>query len=250
MKKMKRKIIKAYALVAVLISFSLQSQEKAPHIITFFFLPLSRAPRQFTQEKLDRTLATPGALSHSLLKRSLTQNYSVSGICVVYAGFSYFSDNNGQVMFPRQNLKPLVKLMVTQSIKPIFYPNIPIPTSTVHHWELNQPANASFYKIELIQTNDQQDVGWQASELPIPKKGRIPDDTIIIFADPKTVVLPTGIVKPSPHTAHFLLPDIYVTPQISPALSALRFLKVRRYFSPLRMVYKFGTKEIRAKLDP
>ncbi len=225
-----------------------RAAEQTPHIITFFFKPLHPA-KNFTADKFNNKAATHGALTYSLVKQHLANSYLVSGICVTYAGFSRYSDTNGQILFPRQSLRPRIRIFVTQSIKPIFYPTAQIPTSTVHHWELIKGVPASYHIVELTE-NEKGEKFWQTTEQTVPKNRRIPLDALVIFADPKNVLVPVGLSLAVENTAHFLLPNIYVSPKISPTLSALRFLKVRRYFSPVSLVYKYVTKGYIEKLAP
>lgn len=218
---------------------TLPTAERTPYVMTFFFRPLPYDPKKNSAESFDEKVHTPGALSESLLVKNLLSNHLVNSIFATYAGYFALSDMNGQVIFPRKNQKPRIKILVTRNIKPIFEPSIETPTKTIHHWELVEPAQAKYYETELKQDPDIKLYFWSTRQKKLPKKQRIPNDTLIIFAEPKYIIIPTGPIKLGINTAHFLLPDIFVSPEINRALDALWFLKVKKYFGPIKTVYKF-----------
>jgi hypothetical protein len=215
--------------------------ERSPFIMTFFFRPIPYDPtRSAHQESSDADQVTiPSTINESMIMKSLLSNYLVYGIFVTYAGYFTYSDINGQVIFPRKNQNPRIKILVTKSIKPIFEPSIEMPTKTINHWEIIDPRQTKYYITELKQDPDIKLYFWNTQERPLPRKSHIPSDALIIFADPKHILVPTGPIKLGINTAHFLLPDIFVSPDINLALDALWFLKVKKYFGGIKDVYKF-----------
>lgn len=222
----------------IFLSFNIFAQDKSPYMISFFFRPLIYNNKILNKENLHRTISTPGAISESIIEQSLINNYLVNGIFVTYAGFftySGFTNNNGQVIFPRRNKKPRIKILVTQMITPIFEPAINKPSATINHWELSNPNNSQFYICELKQDPDIKLYFWNTSQRRLPVNKIIPNDTLIIFADPENIIIPTGPIKIGINTPHFFLPDIFVSPKINRSLNALRFIKIKKYFAPIKI---------------
>ena len=69
-------------------------------------------------------------------------------------------------------------------------------------------------------------------------KKRIAPDTLIIFAQPKNIIVPLGKTATS-LTENLVLPDFYATKQNKSAANAFRFLKLRHYFAPVKFDYKY-----------
>lgn len=242
---MKRIVLLLYTLLTISSAHLGLAQEKTPHIITFFFTPLTKeqAQKKLTTERLQQKLDTPGKISQRMLKNSLLDMHATNGIFVLYAGYSAVSDINGQVMFPRKNQKPQVKILVTQSIKPLFNPTVPDPSKTLQGWQIIHPEQASYYLMQLIKNPKTNTYVWQTTEQMLPKNLIVPDDAIIIFADPDYISIPTGNPRTAANSPHFMLPDIYVNPKITNPLAAIRFLKIRKYFAPVPLSYKFGQRQ-------
>lgn len=236
---MKKKVVSFLLLSIWFMSYDIYAQNTPPYIITFFFRPDTYQKSPMAHEDIKEHLATPGKFAYKLNKRQLVDRYKISGIFVAYAGFFMSSDSVGQVTFPRKNQKPQVRILVTQAIKPIFVPTIKIPTKTVSHWQVAQTAQAAYYLAELKKDESKNVYYWYITEQKLPKYRKIPNDALIIFTDPKYINVPLGPIQIAPNSPHFILPDFYVSPKLNQALSALRFLKVKKYFAPLRYEYKF-----------
>lgn len=222
--------------------FKVFTQDKVPYVITFFFRPLIYNQKKIDKENLHRTVSTPGIFTNTVVEQNLALNYIVNGIFVTYGGFftySGFTNDNGQIRFPRRNKKPRIKILVTQMVTPIFEPATNRPSATINHWELSNPESSQFYICELKQDPDIKLYFWHTSQRKLPTNKIIPNDTLIIFADPENIIIPTGPIKLGTNTPHFFLPDIFVSTKINRAVSALRFLKIKKYFAPIKIETKF-----------
>lgn len=246
---MKSPISKLNLIILLSASLSMQAGQLAPHIITFFFRPFEKRPKVFDAEALKDTISTPGKITRSLMKKNLADRYHVNGIFVTYAGYSEYSSCTGQVVFPRESQKPIMKIIVAQSIKPIFYPDVDKPAKTVNYWQVTDQSKAKYYQVELKQVDPEGDAYWFVTKKDLPKNRKIPRDAIVIFAEPKHIWMPKGRNKRAASSPHFMLPDVYVSFKISPSLGALRFLKVKKYFSPIKFAYQFGEKEFSQKIE-
>lgn len=237
-KNMKQKVVIFLLFALALLSEPVYGLNAPPYVITFFFKPDLYTYETMSHADVQEHLETPGKFAYKLHKKDLINKFKVDGIFVTYAGYFMASDSIGQVIFPRKNQKNQVKIIVTQSIKPIFVPTIEIPTKTIQSWQIAAPAKVAYYQAELKKSEDGRAYYWYITEENFLKTNKIPTDAIIVFADPKYIKVPTGAVEIAPNSPHFILPDLYVSPKLNTALSALRFLKIKKYFSPVHFEYK------------
>lgn len=237
-KNMKQKVVIFFLLAFALIPKNGYGQNTPPYIITFFFKPDLYNYETMNHKDIQEHLETPGKFAYKLHKKDLINKFKVDGIFVAYAGYFMASDSVGQITFPRKNQKNQVKILVTQSIKPIFVPTIEIPTKTILSWQIAAPAKVAYYIAELKKSDEGNTYYWYITEGKFPKNNKIPTDAVIVFADPKYIKVPLGAVEIAANSPHFILPDLYVSPKLNTALSALRFLKIKKYFSPVHFEYK------------
>lgn len=208
-------------------SLSLHSEE----VITLFLQPY---PKFKTRKKLlskAKKYALPGYLSKQAIK-DVTRTDIVAGIPASYAGFVTISNFNGELTFPRKHEKPLVYVVITRKITPIN-----INDATIHHWEFEENTPAEMYRVEKEEDPATGIFYWQITPEEIPENKIIPLESIIIFASPHNVYVPTGttLAEKGPH---LILPDIYVKPAIKKSQNALYILYVRHFFGPMKQILK------------
>jgi hypothetical protein len=217
------------------ITFYLQA-EITPHIITFFIRPLPATYKAPDRAKAEKTLSSPGNVVKTLIKKELNTLYLYSGIYASYAGHFSVSDMNGQITFPRKTTGNTLHFIVTEDIKAV--PVNPLNDKTILGFVANPKAALQHYVYERRKDPETELYSWIVTEEPLDTKKRIPADAIVLFANPKHVIAPVG----SSHTLdteHLVLPDIFITPNLNSALNALRFFKIRHYFAPVKVEYKF-----------
>jgi hypothetical protein len=204
---------------------------QATNVITFFIRPYPE-PIQFTYDQA-RTKITDHHtnVARRLLKHTLKKEPTV-GIFGSYMGYLQPSNRDGQLTFPRSQQGTEVKLLITPLIRPVM-----MIGNTVHHWVTIDEYPAELYSIEREQDSETKLYYWNTQKIPLPENKRISLDTIIIFAKPTSIFVPTGITI-TENSPHLILPDIYARKEINSALDALRILKIRPFYSTVPRAYK------------
>ncbi len=212
--------------------------QTTPHIITFFIRPLPAAYKSEEEatKKIAEQLATPGKMLKSMIKKQLSPILFYSGIYVAYAGAFTHSNANGQVLFERSTPEPELHILITEDMKAI--PVNPLNDKTLYGFAIDPKAESAQYLFKRIQDPETELYFWNVTPEPIHEKKRITSDTLIMFAQPKNIIVPIGSTA-TPLSENFVLPDFYATQKNKSAANAFRFLKIRHYFAPVTFEYKF-----------
>lgn len=221
-------------------SFTLDAQI-SPHVITFFVRPLPDIVTEGQEKALERQtkLKEPkeSTLTGSLIKNEGSPDVLNRGVYVSYAGNLSRSDRDGQVMFERKTAGSKVHVIITQDI--VAVPVDPLKEKTIYGFVLSPKALAQHYLFEKLQDPTSMLYFWRVTSLPAPKNKRLPYDTVIIFAHPKHVVVPLEDTI-TLSGENLVLPDFFTTKHLASATNALRFLKIRQYFAPVKFEYSFA----------
>jgi hypothetical protein len=237
--------------IAILSIIAIQSlsAQPAPHVISFFIRPLPAYPtpaqEKFVEEHKKKSV--PDSLLKSIINKELNTNFLHSGIYVTYAGMSALSNSEGQVTFERKTPEKKLNVIVAEDLKAV--PVDPLNNKTIYGFMVNPKAAAHQYSFELLQDPETEIYSWYVNHVPLVKGKRIPYDTIVIFANPKHVIVPIGATATSV-SENFLLPDLYATPQHKSGANALRFLKIRQYSAPVKFDTKFYPEEYQQIIRP
>jgi hypothetical protein len=205
--------------------------------ITFFFRPYPEFA--FTDEDTAKTCkkcANPDYSSRQVIKGLIDQNL-VSGIYATYGGFIASSSADGQIAFPRKHEAPLVHLVETTRITPIT-----MNSTTIAHWQLEDKVPATLYKVERQQDDATGIYFWDVTKEEIPNNKQLPLTSILIFAKPDNLYIPTGITV-TDDTPNLHLPDIYVKPEINKVSNAFYVLYLRHFFGPVKNALKKEKKQ-------
>ncbi|CDK30400.1 hypothetical protein [Candidatus Babela massiliensis] len=209
-----------------------------PYILTFFIKPLTIQNEKELESQKIKNLNQAKDLQKKFFKiinSSLIKHPEV-GIYASYAGYSTYSNHNGQISFSRQTALPKINLLLTQDIKPVFQnPNNP---NTILGFVVDPKANFKYYSIERKESVQDQVYNWYISEQPLSLNKIIPYDSIILFLDPKNFFVPLGQTS-AIGGENLLLPDIYLIKNPDSVLNVFRFLKVRQYFAPVNLKSEF-----------
>ncbi len=230
---MKKKIILVAIKVTIIsllnikISFPQQANNQ---LLTFFIRPYFGQDLK-SGEKVSKKLKIPGKTTHSITKNMFKELYN-TGIFVSYMGNFSISDINGQIKFLRKTKSNTVNIVVSQNIKPVF-----MTSNTIHHFALSKPEDARWYKFDKVFDKRTKKYFWNVSEKNITGPN-LPADILLISSKPSYIYIPTGHFE-SNDDPNLELPDIYAKQGISTALNAVKFFKVKRYFSPIKSEYKF-----------
>lgn len=213
--------------------------QPASHLITFFIRPLPGTQKKITeaevQAKTAEQISTPGRILKSIVKKRLTPLLIYSGIYAAYAGTFTHSNANGQILFERQTPELILHILVTEDVKVV--PVNPLNDKTIYGFARDPKAQAAQYLFELTKDPETELYAWNVTPEPLRKKIIAPD-TLIIFAQPKNIIVPLGQTVTTP-TENLILPDFYATPHNKSAANAFRFLKIRHYFAPVKLDTKF-----------
>jgi len=224
---------KLFLFVAMVISL-LHSTLVGDQIITFFMRPF---PTTTEFKKPNRTLQKikkPQKLSQYIL-RAMVKKYIPSGIFCTYKGYVTASDLNGQVIFPRRHKDPIINLLITNKIVPIF-----MLGNTIHHWEIEEKTPAKMYQVERKLDRSAGAYFWEVQPVPVPQNRIITENIIVILAKPKYFYIPTGISMTT-NNPQLRLPDIYVRPGICKEPTALYMLTIKNFFQTITFKYKKET---------
>ncbi len=240
----------AWILVITLMIGSLDGQ-KSPHVISFFVRPLPAYPtpeqeKTVEHHKKQRT-QDPDSVLTSIINKELNTNFLHSGIYISYAGVATRTNIDGQIVLERKTPDTKLNVIITEDLKPV--PVDPLNDKTIYGFIVNPKAQVQQYQYELLQDPETEMYSWNVTEIPLPTKKRIPYDTIIIFANPKHIVVPVGSTA-TMTGENLVLPDMYVTPRHSASANALRFLKIRQYHAPVRFEYKFLPEQYQKIIRP
>ncbi len=212
-------------------------------IITFFIRPY-HSPEEVTHEDFTEALQEPGKLARQLLK-SLVEVGHFQGVLASYRGYITTSDYTGQVTFPRGQPLPELNLLITQMVEPVL-----MIGATVHHLELINSIPAQMYRISRKQDPETEIFYWDTQPKKLPENRKITLDTIILFAKPDNIIVPEGITLTN-DSPMLVLPDIYATKELNTAVEALRVLKIRHFFGPVRFNYsEINDKDYAKQLVP
>lgn len=214
-----------YRLLLVLIAwFSCTPISYADPLITFSF-------KSYTMLEPDKQeFVIPKTNTFNKLERIFSP--IVSGITVSYGGFITVSDLHGLVSFPRLHEKPIIPLLITPRVTPILMGGL-----TIHHWEREIGTPAALYLIERKEDAKTKKIAWYIHQEALPKSAVIKPSTIIIFADPASLVIPTGEFPTSIHP-NLHLPDLYVKNEILINQRALYVLNIKQFFGSLMPLYQ------------
>lgn len=216
--------MKCRLLLALLTWFSCVPLSIADPLITFFFKPYALQPMA----------QAPFVLPEKVTIRHLERLFSpiVAGIPVSYGGYLTVSDLQGSVSLPRLHEKPIVTFLITPRITPMVMGGL-----TIHHWEREEGTPAVLYIAERTQNAKTKKFEWLVHQEPLPKSMIIKPSTIIIFAEPESIVIPTGIFQTT-NQPNLVLPDLYVKDDIVLNQRSLYLLNIKQFFGPMLSIYK------------
>ncbi len=204
----------------------------ADEVITLFLQPYPILEDQAYAQEFSGYLRDLGTIAHHTMHGIAKKNIT-AGIFSTYAGYLHVSDYNGQIIFPRKQEKPLMYIAITTRITP----NI-ISGNTIHHWEFEAGTPTDLYSVERKKDKDTSATYWDVQKVEkLPENMVILDETIVIFARPKYIYVPTGITVTN-DKPNFVLPPIYVKKGIKVTASTLYVLKIKQYFAQVDPLFK------------
>lgn len=202
----------------------------AEQLITLFLRPYPVVEPMLQAQKYIAKIQQPAQLARYHTKRLAPP--PVSGLFATYGGFLTTSELTGEISFPWLHEKPIIHLLITEQLTPIVQSG-----NTIDHWELEQGAPIHAYLMEQKWDSQAHTLYWDISQEAPPANNIIPITSLVLFADPKYVYVPTG-VELSQETPHLLLPDIYIKHGINLTKNALYIVNLSHYFGGIIPLYK------------
>lgn len=185
-----------------------------------------------TTESLSKKLKQPAFVYKKKWQKKRLSS-GAKGIMAMYLGDSSLSDKNGQLIFPRGHQKPVVNLLVSQGIQPVFI----IAPATVHNWMLDKNKLAKMYQFKFDKDDQTKLYYIEATEIPLPQDSMIPLETIVIIANPESVFVPLGATI-SQYSSNFILPNVYIKKDFDYSYNVLYTNSMKQYFDSVRAQYK------------
>lgn len=229
--------------------FGTVQSQVSPHIITFFVRPLPTSPTEAITKALEerkRRTSHHDEILQPVLSKVLNLPFLHAGLYASYAGTITHSNADGQVLFERKSPEPKLMVLITDTLKPI--PVDPLKPKTLLGFMVDPKSPAEQYSFNRLQDPETELYEWHVTSVPLTRNATIPYDTIIIYADPRNIIVPLGSTLTTDNE-NFVLPDLYVTEGYNSALNALRFLKIRHYFAPVTFNYTFLPDQYQKKIS-
>lgn len=157
---------------------------------------------------------------------------STSGILAVLNGQASFTTTDGLINFKRESIENSLNILITNSISPIIFHG-----NTVYKWLISDPTKSQLFNAMRIQDPTTQSYSWTIKQIDIPTDQMLPPNTIVLFGDPKNIMIPVGsyVTHEAPH---LVLPNFYVKSQFSTPGAYLKYLKHSRLYRQVKKMYK------------
>ena len=198
-------------------------------VISFFFKPYPTTDTYV--HDMAKKLEKPGKLAKYILYNR--KNIQLGAVSFLpYGGFYEASNPIGQTLYPRKHVDSTVFILITSRITPVI-----MLQNTVHHWQLQQGVPAQIFQMQRKKDAMLETVYWDVKEVPLPANNVVPLRSIVIFAKPKNIYVPTGITmtKDSPN---LLLPTMYAKKGINKVANALFVMNISHLLGPVNSLYK------------
>lgn len=213
-----------YAIISLTISVTSLAK-----VITFFVKPYPGITQQAGSKratKLDKKQSTNQERAYQFVSPAYT------GVFATYSGYLTISDRLGQITFPRRQQANFVDLIVTRRLVPVTLLN-----RIIHHWEIPPHEPASWYSVRFQKDSETKLDYWEVTKQTVPKDGIIPLRSIVIFAHPESVYIPTGITL-APENQNLILPTVYLKKSFETNIDATRALSIRKFFETPQLLYQ------------
>jgi len=206
-------------------------------IITGFIKKNKPASDILTPEHLDfktvsQALQQPYFVTQNKKELAIKHHDGQSGIPVSYLGYFTVTNHNGQFSFPRKQQSEMLLVLITEKVNPAFM----IGPTLIHHWETIELQPAKLYQIIRKKNNEMNVYYFEINEVSLPKNNHIPLNTIIMYADPTTISIPTGIVLNN-YSSNFILPD-FICNNDDNNKNSLYTLSIKQYFEQINIESK------------
>lgn len=185
-----------------------------------------------TKESLSKKLKQPAFVFKKKWQQKRLSS-GAEGVMAMYLGDASLSDKEGQVIFPRGHQLPIVNLLISQGIQPVYI----VAPATVHNWMLDKNKPAKMYQFRFDRDQETELYYIETKEIPLPQDSMIPLETIIIIAEPESIFVPEGATI-THYSANLILPNIYIKKNFDYSYNALYTNSIKQYFDSVTAQYK------------
>lgn len=223
-----------YIFLFISLSYNFASYAVNNTIILFVDqYPSAKIPKnKATKESLSKKLKQPKFVWKDIIKQHRLSS-GTPGILAIHLGNSCISDKDGQLTFPRTFQKPVVHLLVTKGIQPVYM----VAPATVHNWMLDKHMPSELYEFSFHKDEDTDLYYIDTKKVPLPKDSMISFDTIIIISDPNNIFVPLGATM-TQYSVNLVLPTIYIKKNFDFSYNALYTNSIQQYFEAITSDYK------------
>jgi len=196
----------------------------APHNIIVYCKP---ALHLYEEQPEHIRLPDEQEMQKALQEGAIRDNKQ-EGVCAAYHGYTTFSNHRGKMSFPRKHSQEDIFLIITRGITPVFSHD-----ETIQYLQITRAKETRMYYLKRVKDTEKNTAHWNVSELSVEERQSIPPSGLIIFARPEHVIVPTGTFDTIPGGT-LLLPEIYIKQSMPNSVNSLAFLRINRYFAPVR----------------
>ncbi len=189
-------------------------------------LYLRHAPDQIVSQVQKETGALDKAARSAVMP-------SLSGVTALYGGYMDTSSKDGLISFPLRHATPKVYLAITPRIN-----LVKIQGNTYSHREYYNDAQnpVALYQLDL-KKDDKSRQYWEIKKIDVPADKQVNPLTVILLADPSTVVIPEGKYMTG-ENVQLVFNDIYLLSRANVEKSLLQCLEISRFFEPIKFEFK------------
>jgi hypothetical protein len=205
-KKMKK------ALLVSLLLFISFLECATSHIVTFF---------------IDEYPEINNSINKGKSPHIIRKHANNHGIYCTHYGYKTISDTNGQVTFPLKQTEKSFHILVMKNPTPQF-----MLYNTIHHFMVSERTEFDFYSIQQKEDTKLKLTFWDVQKDTLPKDRHIPLDTIIVYAHPDEIYIPTG-ASITQKGAQLVLPTIYAKSTIQLSKNVIAFLDNSEFFAAI-----------------
>ena len=232
------------AILAFLSTTWLTSEGRSPHLIICTLENYPELASQSSSTNSSEKTHFTNAQSNSTTTSSNTTLTlkKPEGIYATYFGYLDRSNSSGELIFPRKHNDNSFMIAVSKDINPVF-----MIKKTLSNLEVTQNKPCDYYSCKQEKNAQTNLHFWNVQKETLPADRKLPLNTIIFFASPEEVYIPTGItiINKSPHLC---LPPIYIKKEIKIAENALAVLPLRHLFEPIQKTFKTEKADVISKL--
>ncbi|MGZ6250959.1 MAG: hypothetical protein ACXWL2_02940 [Candidatus Chromulinivorax sp.] len=205
-------------------------------VITFFIKEKIEKKNTINTQKIEyisEKLQQPSFIHANEHDTSWLQQPGIEGLYASYLGYLAVSDHNGQITFPRIQQSDTIHILITPEVQPEFM----IEPTLINDWITKHNSPTAFYQIIRKKHKKLKVYYFHITKIKTPQA--IPRNTITIYADPATIIVPTGVLF-NTYSTNFILPELQAI-KVDTLKNSLYTLSIKQYFEQINKENKHDT---------